>query len=411
MGKPVTPPAVQQGFSSAAYNQAAGVSGRPGSPGAAVLAAQPFVAQHNNLMGGSSGSSTPTGRASPSGMSKLRDRLTGHASAPGSSATVIEAFKEPEEQRVVAISSSTSSFTAPGSSGNSAVAQRPAGKATRLLATGHASAASRTAAEWQAEFKAAVSSGDKLAALHLPGPSSSIVQCYVRRINGMLGMAPSFELRLESSDELLAVARRRKKSATSSYLISTGASAAAVTRGDEELTGKLKANVLGTEFLLCGKGGDPVLHKGFNAQLLAVNFKPTINQVKAGPRTMTACVPVPEAMQAWDGSAGNGQYDSLLTCMDAARARELPMSLERNLVMLHTMKPHYDPVKEVHYLDFKGRVTKLSTKNFQLVHWDHNSNQLGNDLVMQFGKKGHGEYALDFCYPLSLLQAFALGAL
>lgn len=32
--------------------------------------------------------------------------------------------------------------------------------------------------------------------------------------------------------------------------------------------------------------------------------------------------------------------------MDAARARELPMSLERNLVMLHTMKPHYDPVKE-----------------------------------------------------------------
>jgi hypothetical protein len=32
--------------------------------------------------------------------------------------------------------------------------------------------------------------------------------------------------------------------------------------------------------------------------------------------------------------------------MEAARARELPMSLERNLVMLHSMKPHYDPVKE-----------------------------------------------------------------
>jgi hypothetical protein len=50
--------------------------------------------------------------------------------------------------------------------------------------------------------------------------------------------------------------------------------------------------------------------------------------------------------QAWDGSSSNGQYDSLLTCMEAARARELPMSLERNLVMLHTMKPHYDPVKD-----------------------------------------------------------------
>jgi hypothetical protein len=112
-----------------------------------------------------------------------------------------------------------------------------------LLATGHASTASRTAAEWQADFKAAACSGDKLAALQLPGPSSSIVQCYVRRINGLLGMAPSFELRLESSDELLAVARRRKKSATSSYLISTGGSAEAVTRDDEELSGKVRGTV------------------------------------------------------------------------------------------------------------------------------------------------------------------------
>lgn len=65
----------------------------------------------------------------------------------------------------------------------------------------------------------------------------------------------------------------------------------------------------------------------------------------------------------------------------------------------------------VHYLDFKGRVTKLSLKNFQLVHWDHNTNQLGNDLVLLFGKKGHDEYAMDFCYPVNTLQAFAIGEL
>jgi hypothetical protein len=58
-------------------------------------------------------------------------------------------------------------------------------------------------------------------------------------------MAPSFELRLESSDELLAVARRRKKSATSSYLISTGGSAEAVTRDDEELSGKVRETAQG----------------------------------------------------------------------------------------------------------------------------------------------------------------------
>jgi hypothetical protein len=52
-------------------------------------------------------------------------------SAPGN-VTAVEAFREPEEQRgVVATSSTASSFSAPGSSDNSMVAQRPAAKATR----------------------------------------------------------------------------------------------------------------------------------------------------------------------------------------------------------------------------------------------------------------------------------------
>lgn len=69
------------------------------------------------------------------------------------------------------------------------------------------------------------------------------------------------------------------------------------------------------------------------------------------------------------------------------------------------------PTHAVHYLNFKGRVTEVSLKNFQLVHWDHNRNQLGIDLVLLFGKKEASEYAMDFCYPMNALQAFALGEL
>lgn len=53
--------------------------------------------------------------------------------------------------------------------------------------------------------------------------------------------------------------------------------------------------MLGTEYLLRARGGSQASHKGFNAQLLAVNHKPTINHVQAAPRTMTAVLPVPES--------------------------------------------------------------------------------------------------------------------
>jgi hypothetical protein len=58
---------------------------------------------------------------------------------------------------------------------------------------------------------------------------------------------------------------------------------------------QLKANLVGTEYLLRGRGGDSSTHKGFNAQLLTVNYKPTVNHIAAAPRTMTATLPVPES--------------------------------------------------------------------------------------------------------------------
>lgn len=53
--------------------------------------------------------------------------------------------------------------------------------------------------------------------------------------------------------------------------------------------------MMGTEYLLRGRGGDGTMHKGFNKQLLAVNYNPTINHIHAAPRTMTAVLPVPDS--------------------------------------------------------------------------------------------------------------------
>lgn len=77
----------------------------------------------------------------------------------------------------------------------------------------------RTTCQWEQEAMALLNAGDRLAVLQLPGPSSGVVRCYIKRISNLLGMGQHFELRLESTDECLAVARRRVKSATSSYVI------------------------------------------------------------------------------------------------------------------------------------------------------------------------------------------------
>jgi len=61
------------------------------------------------------------------------------------------------------------------------------------------------------------------------------------------------------------------------------------------ITMQLKANMMGTEYLLRGRGRDGTMHKGFNKQLLAVNYNPTINHIHAAPRTMTAVLPVPDS--------------------------------------------------------------------------------------------------------------------
>jgi len=51
-------------------------------------------------------------------------------------------------------------------------------------------------------------------------------------------------------------------------------------------------------------------------------------------------------------------------------------------------------------LDFNGRVTQESAKNFQIEYQ--------NRQVLQFGRIENGAYTLDFREPFSAIQAFAI---
>ncbi|CAM9950925.1 unnamed protein product, partial [Discosporangium mesarthrocarpum] len=55
-------------------------------------------------------------------------------------------------------------------------------------------------------------------------------------------------------------------------------------------------------------------------------------------------------------------------------------------------------------LNFHGRVTQASVKNFQLVVEGDEAERI----TLQFGRTHTNEFTMDFCHPLSPLQAFAI---
>lgn len=76
------------------------------------------------------------------------------------------------------------------------------------------------------------------------------------------GLSSLFHIQLFSLQVFLLAGRKRKKSTTSNYLISTDPTD--LSRGGESFVGKLRSNLLGTQFTVYNHGRSPF--KSFNEQ-------------------------------------------------------------------------------------------------------------------------------------------------
>jgi hypothetical protein len=64
---------------------------------------------------------------------------------------------------------------------------------------------------------------------------------------------------------------------------------------------------------------------------------------------------------------------------------------------------------DTYILNFNGRVKKRSTKNFQLKSEKGIiTSNIGDSIILQFGKINDTTFSLDFQMPLCPLQAFAI---
>ncbi|KAL3339916.1 hypothetical protein AABB24_028497 [Solanum stoloniferum] len=81
-------------------------------------------------------------------------------------------------------------------------------------------------------------------------------------------------------------------------------------------------------------------------------------------------------------------------------------------LVLKNKAPRWHEQLQCWCLNFKGRVTVASVKNFQLaaaVDPSHNiPAAVQETTILQFGKIGKDIFTMDYCYPLSAFQAFAI---
>lgn len=87
-------------------------------------------------------------------------------------------------------------------------------------------------------------------------------------------------------------------------------------------------------------------------------------------------------------------------------------SKERGYTILKNKAPRWHEHLQCWCLNFHGRVTVASVKNFQLVATVDQSQPGGKGdeetVLLQFGKVGDDIFTMDYRQPLSAFQAFAI---
>ncbi|XP_063970122.1 tubby-related protein 3-like [Lytechinus pictus] len=285
-----------------------------------------------------------------------------------------------------------------------------------------------------------------------PAPQGQSVRCRITRDKKGVDRSvyPTYYLHMEREDgrkQFLLAARRRKKSKTSNYLMTTDPTD--LSRDGENFVGKLRANFMGTQFTIFDGGlapGKPgALPDGGNIrnELAVVYYDTNVLGFK-GPRKMTVIIPgmsldhmrvehkprnVSISFINHILDKGTDRVGWRVLCkgprkmtviipgmsLDHMRVEHKPRNeresmLERfkrkdmeNLLELHNKTPVWNDDTQSYVLNFHGRVTQASVKNFQIVH--------DNDLdyiIMQFGRVGEEVFTMDYSYPLCAVQAFGI---
>ncbi|XP_071993312.1 tubby-related protein 1 isoform X2 [Engystomops pustulosus] len=232
-----------------------------------------------------------------------------------------------------------------------------------------------------------------------PAPQGVTIKCKVTRDKkGMdRGWYPTYYVHLDNDKKVFLLAgRKRKKSKTSNYLISIDPTD--LSRGGENFIGKLRSNLMGTKFTVFNNGTSPEKANSdwsnVRQELAAIVYETNVLGFK-GPRKMTVLIPGMDEDCERVPIRPRNDNDGLLQ-------RWQNKNME-NVIELHNKSPVWNDETQSYVLNFHGRVTHPSIKNFQIVHCED-----VDYIIMQFGRVADDAFTMDFKYPMCAVQAFAI---
>ncbi|KMZ63630.1 Tubby protein [Zostera marina] len=278
--------------------------------------------------------------------------------------------------------------------------------------------------------------------LKQPGPRDSLLQCFIKRnrttktYHLYLGLTQA----ISDNGKFLLAARRRRHPTCRDYIISLDGDV--ISKGSNAYIGKLRSNFIGTKFVvydampphsgqIYGKksnrlfsskqvsprapvGNYPVARIGYELNVLG----------SRGPRRMNCVMDAIPVSANEPGGSASTQTDfpsinidpfpsvpffrSKSSRRDNTIHRKSTAPSQNNpALVLQNRAPRWHEQLRCWCLNFCGRVTVASVKNFQLVALSENVEDR-DKILLQFGKVGKDLFTMDYRYPLSAFQAFAI---
>jgi hypothetical protein len=224
------------------------------------------------------------------------------------------------------------------------------------------------------------------------------VRCKIRRSTvGMMHVNYNrYELFLEKDDGSLGpeimVGEKHKRMGFDSYFQMQIGSASPTHANT--IIAELGMSTLGTQFLL---HNNVKSHSGRARDLACIHYLRTGSG--GGPRKMTVAIPgfskgSDAEFVEW-AHGGSIKKSTLVNAIESLNFKDIQPLMNK--------PPVWSEKRNAWTLNFHGRVTRASVKNFQLVRpEDH------NHVVLQHGRVGQDTFTMDVAWPLSPIQAFAV---